>query len=202
MGASSRTGLLRYVASPSSKTLTTRHGFLWWRIDKNNFSSSTMVWFPGRFKNGDIPSAVSKGAPDFCTIYVISKGKISSMRSASRPAPSASALYSQVLTKSSSRSSATSSNHPQSLRGRLFISSFSYILHSLTLQLQQIITMNKWNLSVTSNQKTIDHQPKCRISHGTAKNPLDSKYLNNSNLYISECVLPNVSSNFWGKSAT
>ncbi|CAN0859422.1 U-box domain-containing protein 52 [Linum grandiflorum] len=40
-----------------------------------------------RFRATDIPASVSKGAPDFCTVYVISKGKIQSARSASRPAP-------------------------------------------------------------------------------------------------------------------
>lgn len=40
-----------------------------------------------RFKITDVPGNVSKGVPDFCNVYVISKGKISSMKSASRPAP-------------------------------------------------------------------------------------------------------------------
>ncbi|KAF3437275.1 hypothetical protein FNV43_RR20028 [Rhamnella rubrinervis] len=35
-----------------------------------------------RFKTTDVPSSVSKAAPDFCTVYVIAKGKISSVRSA------------------------------------------------------------------------------------------------------------------------
>ncbi|KAK7320752.1 hypothetical protein VNO77_30519 [Canavalia gladiata] len=48
-----------------------------------------------RFKVADIPGTVSKGAPDFCTVYVVSKGKIQSMRSASRPAPAFSPLQSQ-----------------------------------------------------------------------------------------------------------
>lgn len=39
-----------------------------------------------RFKT-DLPTSVSKAAPDFCNVYVISKGKISSVRNASRPAP-------------------------------------------------------------------------------------------------------------------
>ncbi|XP_023537969.1 U-box domain-containing protein 52-like [Cucurbita pepo subsp. pepo] len=40
-----------------------------------------------RFKS-DIPSIVSKGAPDFCTVYTIgNKGKVSSMRQATSPAP-------------------------------------------------------------------------------------------------------------------
>jgi len=39
-----------------------------------------------RFKT-DLPTTVSKSAPDFCNVYVISKGKIASVRNASRPAP-------------------------------------------------------------------------------------------------------------------
>ncbi|XP_042492007.1 U-box domain-containing protein 35-like isoform X2 [Macadamia integrifolia] len=49
-----------------------------------------------RFKSTDIPGSISKGAPDFCTVYVISKGKISSVRSASRPAPTISPLRNQI----------------------------------------------------------------------------------------------------------
>ncbi|GMQ02578.1 hypothetical protein CsSME_00048736 [Camellia sinensis var. sinensis] len=49
-----------------------------------------------RFKATDIPGSVSKQVPDFCTVYVISKGKISSTRSASRPAPAASTLRNQI----------------------------------------------------------------------------------------------------------
>lgn len=40
-----------------------------------------------RFKTSDVPTAISKGAPDFCTVYIISKGKVSSCRTATRPAP-------------------------------------------------------------------------------------------------------------------
>ncbi|KAI3443464.1 hypothetical protein Pfo_000129 [Paulownia fortunei] len=40
-----------------------------------------------RFKTVDIPGSVSKGAPEFCTVYVISKGKIASVRSASNSLP-------------------------------------------------------------------------------------------------------------------
>ncbi|GMG99269.1 hypothetical protein Nepgr_001109 [Nepenthes gracilis] len=41
-----------------------------------------------RFKGPDIPTCITKGAPEFCTVYVISKGKILSVRSATRPVPS------------------------------------------------------------------------------------------------------------------
>ncbi|KAJ4909081.1 Protein kinase protein with adenine nucleotide alpha hydrolases-like domain [Raphanus sativus] len=42
--------------------------------------------FMRRFKT-DLPTSLSKSAPDFCNVYVISKGKIASVRNASRPAP-------------------------------------------------------------------------------------------------------------------
>ncbi|KAG9449324.1 hypothetical protein H6P81_009289 [Aristolochia fimbriata] len=52
--------------------------------------------FIRRFKATDVPTSVSKGAPEFCTVYVISKGKISSVRSATRPAPAMSPLRTQI----------------------------------------------------------------------------------------------------------
>ncbi|RHN70770.1 hypothetical protein MtrunA17_Chr3g0139101 [Medicago truncatula] len=54
--------------------------------------SSTRANLLERFKVFDIPGTVSKMAPNFCTVYVINKGKIQSMRSASRPAPNISPL--------------------------------------------------------------------------------------------------------------
>ncbi|KAK4436025.1 U-box domain-containing protein 51 [Sesamum alatum] len=52
--------------------------------------------FIKRLKMVDIPSSVSKTAPDFCTVYVISKTKISSVKNASRLAPFASPLKTQI----------------------------------------------------------------------------------------------------------
>ncbi|KAM4097813.1 hypothetical protein ACJW30_07G030300 [Castanea mollissima] len=40
-----------------------------------------------RFKTTDIPSSVLKVAPDFCTVYVIAKGKISNVRAATDQPP-------------------------------------------------------------------------------------------------------------------
>ncbi|KAL3613838.1 hypothetical protein CASFOL_041912 [Castilleja foliolosa] len=57
-----------------------------------------------RFKAKDIPGSVSKNAPDFCTIYVINKGKIYSTRAASRPAPSImSPLRNQIMYQANSK---------------------------------------------------------------------------------------------------
>ncbi|EEF38231.1 kinase, putative [Ricinus communis] len=39
------------------------------------------------FRTTDIPSNVLKWAPDFCTVYVVSKGRISTVRTATRPVP-------------------------------------------------------------------------------------------------------------------
>ncbi|KAH8503958.1 hypothetical protein H0E87_011559 [Populus deltoides] len=52
--------------------------------------------FLRRFKAADVAGSVSKGAPDFCTIYVIAKGKIQSMRAASRSSPVNSSLHNQL----------------------------------------------------------------------------------------------------------
>ncbi|AET05083.2 adenine nucleotide alpha hydrolase-like domain kinase [Medicago truncatula] len=38
-----------------------------------------------RFRTSDVPSLVSKGAPEFCTVYIISKGKIQSVKTATSP---------------------------------------------------------------------------------------------------------------------
>ncbi|XP_010537753.1 PREDICTED: U-box domain-containing protein 35-like [Tarenaya hassleriana] len=50
--------------------------------------------FMRRFKN-DLPTSVSKSAPDFCSVYVISKGKVS-LRGATRPAPFHSSLLCEI----------------------------------------------------------------------------------------------------------
>ncbi|TVU47032.1 hypothetical protein EJB05_06608, partial [Eragrostis curvula] len=55
-----------------------------------------------RFK-ADIPTTISKGAPDFCTVYVINKGKVSSTRNAIRAAPRVSPLRSLIQQQQGSR---------------------------------------------------------------------------------------------------
>nr|AID16034.1 putative universal stress protein [Catharanthus roseus] len=57
-----------------------------------------------RFKAKDIPASVLKGVPDFCSVYVISKGKILSTRTASRPAPAIHPLRQQILQQANSMS--------------------------------------------------------------------------------------------------
>ncbi|KAG6389728.1 hypothetical protein SASPL_151201 [Salvia splendens] len=52
--------------------------------------------FIRRLKTVDVPTSVSRASPEFCTIYVISKSKISSVRNASREAPFASPLLPQL----------------------------------------------------------------------------------------------------------
>ncbi|XP_057989883.1 U-box domain-containing protein 52 [Hevea brasiliensis] len=54
-----------------------------------------------KFKTTDVPSIVSKAAPDFCTVYVINKGKVSSVRSASAPPPPKPPLQIQLPNKPS-----------------------------------------------------------------------------------------------------
>ncbi|KAL6586532.1 hypothetical protein OROMI_001520 [Orobanche minor] len=73
--------ITEYVAHAAIENLVlgaSRHGFI------------------RKLKMVDVPSSVSKGAPEFCTVYVISKTKISSVRNASRIAPFTSPLMSQI----------------------------------------------------------------------------------------------------------
>ncbi|XP_078444213.1 U-box domain-containing protein 52-like [Wolffia australiana] len=53
-------------------------------VDKLVMGASSKNAFMRTLKS-DVPTAVSKAAPDFCCVYIISKGKISSIRPASRP---------------------------------------------------------------------------------------------------------------------
>uniref|UniRef100_A0A2P2KB24 RING-type E3 ubiquitin transferase n=1 Tax=Rhizophora mucronata TaxID=61149 RepID=A0A2P2KB24_RHIMU len=81
-----------------------------------------MALLSRKFK-ADVPSSVSKGAPDFCNVYVISKGKISSARNASRAAPFTSPVLHELDEQNghSDNSSDTLSTHSMSIRG-LFLS--------------------------------------------------------------------------------
>ncbi|KAE8673401.1 F17F16.3 protein [Hibiscus syriacus] len=64
-------------------------------IEKLVMGAPSKGAFMRKFR-GDTPTCVTKAAPDFCTVYVINKGKISSIRNASRSAPSSSPLLDQI----------------------------------------------------------------------------------------------------------
>ncbi|XP_038985719.1 U-box domain-containing protein 52 [Phoenix dactylifera] len=64
-----------------------------------------------RFKSADTPTNISKGAPDFCTVYVISKGKVLSMRNAVRAAPAISPLHAQIQSPASLKSDTVTQQH-------------------------------------------------------------------------------------------
>ncbi|XP_038886010.1 U-box domain-containing protein 35-like isoform X4 [Benincasa hispida] len=75
--------------------------------------STSKSGFLRRFKTTDIPGSVVKGAPDFCNVYVISRGKIQTMRSASRPAPASSPLRNLLLSQAGIKSNSAESPVPQ-----------------------------------------------------------------------------------------
>ncbi|KAK5786816.1 hypothetical protein PVK06_041462 [Gossypium arboreum] len=64
-------------------------------IEKLVLGAASTSRFMRKFR-ADIPSCVTKGAPDFCTVYTISKGKVLSLRNASRSAPFSSPLIDQI----------------------------------------------------------------------------------------------------------
>ncbi|CAN0840277.1 U-box domain-containing protein 35 [Linum grandiflorum] len=65
--------------------------------------------FMRKFKT-DIPGIVLKGAPDFCNVYVITKGKPSSIKYASRPAPYVSPLLDQLQNNIPTTTTTTTNN--------------------------------------------------------------------------------------------
>ncbi|KAL9338566.1 hypothetical protein Peur_067581 [Populus x canadensis] len=93
--------LIEYVTQTLIETLivggSTKGGFLrMLKCDDRHVKMANNLYINNPFKAADIAGNVSRGAPDFCTVYVISKGKIQSMRPASRPAPVTS-VHSQLL---------------------------------------------------------------------------------------------------------
>ncbi|XP_024995372.1 U-box domain-containing protein 51-like [Cynara cardunculus var. scolymus] len=64
-----------------------------------------------RFKTKHIPGSILKGMPNFCTVYVISKGRILATKASSRPPPYISPLRTHSSPRSSNRSSNASSEN-------------------------------------------------------------------------------------------
>ncbi|XP_022720880.1 U-box domain-containing protein 35-like [Durio zibethinus] len=69
-------------------------------IEKLVLGAPSRSGFMRKFRT-DIPSSVSKASPDFCTVYVISKGKVSSLRNASCSAPFSSPLLDHIKKQNS-----------------------------------------------------------------------------------------------------
>ncbi|XP_023524076.1 U-box domain-containing protein 52-like isoform X1 [Cucurbita pepo subsp. pepo] len=90
--------------------------------------ASSKSGFLSRFKATDVPGNVSKGAPDFCNVFVISKGKIQSMRSASRPAPVVNPLRSQLVQQSSTKSIRSDYQFPQTTSARASLDKRPFVL--------------------------------------------------------------------------
>lgn len=55
------------------------------------------------FRSTDTSSSISKGVPDFCTVFIISKGKVSSMRNAARPPPTGALIRAQIQSQPTAR---------------------------------------------------------------------------------------------------
>ncbi|KAG6751828.1 hypothetical protein POTOM_044038 [Populus tomentosa] len=108
--------------------------------------------FMRKFK-ADVPSTVSRGAPDFCTVYGVSKGKVSTMRNASRPAPFASTLLDQIQNQQNQNSPRVDSSealykHVSSITG-LF--SQSYGPFSILFCLNPNLKSNLWSSADREN---------------------------------------------------
>ncbi|KAG5242914.1 U-box domain-containing protein [Salix suchowensis] len=66
--------------------------------------SSSKGGFVRKFKSTDVPGNVSKRAPDFCSVYIISKGKISAVRSASSSPTPKNSIQTQMQSRANNKS--------------------------------------------------------------------------------------------------
>ncbi|XP_072963761.1 U-box domain-containing protein 52-like [Typha angustifolia] len=79
--------------------------FVWQAAIEKLVVAAPSRGFARSLKATDVATSISKGAPDFCTVYIISKGKLSSLRNAARPATSPPAAFRpQIQNQSSLRS--------------------------------------------------------------------------------------------------
>ncbi|KAG0470338.1 hypothetical protein HPP92_017038 [Vanilla planifolia] len=88
-------------------------------IEKLVVGAPSKGGFLRRFKSTDVSTNISKSAPDFCTVYVISKGKFLSVRNAIRPAPVISPLRTQMQRQDISKSDSFERRHSIGTKGEV-----------------------------------------------------------------------------------
>lgn len=88
-------------------------------IEKLVVGAPSKGGFIRRFKSADVATHVFKAAPDFCTVYVISKGKLLSTRNAVRPAPLISPLRAQIQSQASFNCDFDEQNHVLATKGEM-----------------------------------------------------------------------------------
>lgn len=130
LGASSRSALSRFVWSITFSLACTPFD-LW----INTLRMMFLFLFCRKFWSHDVPTIINKSAPDFCTVYVISKGKQQSVRPAAKPFASS---LSSTLPSSQPWSAARLSNYSESsdvsryqITENVFWSTFFLVLLSL-----------------------------------------------------------------------
>ncbi|XP_072998765.1 U-box domain-containing protein 35-like isoform X1 [Typha latifolia] len=79
-------------------------------IEKLVLGASPKGGFVRTFKHADICTSISKGAPDFCSVYVISKGKVSFIKNAIRQAPTVSPLRTEIQNKATQKPNMNNQN--------------------------------------------------------------------------------------------
>ncbi|KAG6522788.1 hypothetical protein ZIOFF_019943 [Zingiber officinale] len=85
-------------------------------VEKLVVGASPKGVFVKAFKSTDLSSTIYKVVPDFCTVYVISKGKVSSLRNAARPPPTISPVRAQVQAQLVATSEATSQSNKNAMK--------------------------------------------------------------------------------------
>ncbi|RRT44708.1 hypothetical protein B296_00023695 [Ensete ventricosum] len=76
----------------------------------HGIQASLLIQYPHRlrsFRSADISTSISKSVPDFCTTYVVTKGKLSTTRNAIRAAPTVSPLRAKLQSQATRASNST-----------------------------------------------------------------------------------------------
>ncbi|KAE8705962.1 hypothetical protein F3Y22_tig00110415pilonHSYRG00255 [Hibiscus syriacus] len=87
MGDSEKTGMAREIFFLSDASARGRISPVMRSYEDTDIARA-LVDYILRFRSAELTTMVSKAAPDYCTVYVIGKGKISSVRSATASPPS------------------------------------------------------------------------------------------------------------------
>ncbi|CAL9192377.1 unnamed protein product [Musa hybrid cultivar] len=116
--------------------------------------------FVRSFRSTDISTNISKNVPDFCTVYIITKGKVSSVRNAVRPAPAISPLLVKI------QSQATHASGPLDHRNRGDAPSETYNLYKDTESMKSPFNRGMQFLTARYSSETMSGSDVSFVSSG------------------------------------
>ncbi|KAL6010578.1 hypothetical protein ACLOJK_001012 [Asimina triloba] len=150
-------------------------------VDKLVLGATSRGALARAFKSADVPTSLSKSAPNFCTVYIISKGKISSVRPAihSNKTPT---MGQQSWKSESPGKSESSGNSFESDRSLFFaFASWFFIITSLVEWVSFISPVLSWLDRISGSQVVVMTSlmvKGMRSMHHADRYPVRSSYEN------------------------